>query len=644
MAKKNRKFKTEVQQLLDLVIHSLYSKKEIFLRELISNASDAIDRARFEALTDKSVDVAEDGGRIELVPDKEAGTLTVRDNGIGMSMEELETNIGTIANSGTRRYLESLQGQGEGDPGAEFIGQFGVGFYASFMVADRVDLVTRRAGAEGKAALHWSSKGEGSYTVQDVEREEPGTDVIIHLAEDQKEYLDDWRLRTIVTHYSNYISYPIVLITEPAAGDEEKEGEEDEAAEPAEPAEEVLNAQKAIWKKAKAEVSDEEYAEFFKHVSHDMSDPLRTIHFAAEGTTEFRALLYIPSQAPWDLHLREERRGIHLYVKNVFITDDCRPLLPDYLRFVRGVVDSSDLPLNVSREMLQDDVVIRRIRKSLVGRILKELAGLLEKEREQYETFYSAFGLVFKEGLTMDFENAEKLKDLLLFRSSAMEGDARTTLREYVDRMPEGQPEIYFLTGDSPQMVRSAPHLEVFRDKGYEVLFMVDPIDEWVTQRLTEYDEKHLHDIGRGTVDLGDEDEQKARQERQAERAAENEDLLAFMSERLKDHVKEVRLSNRLRDSASCLVVDEAGMTPHMERIMKAMNQDVPESKRILEVNGDHPVMARLKDLYDADKESGKAGDYVELLHALALLTEGSPVLDPARVNKLVTELMVAAG
>jgi molecular chaperone HtpG len=638
MAKRTRKFKTEIQQLLDLIIHSLYSKKEIFLRELISNASDAIDRMRFESLTDKALQSGDQAGRIELVPDKESRTLTVRDNGIGMSMEEVEANIGTIANSGTRRFLEVLQENQEA-ASPELIGQFGVGFYASFMVADRVEVVTRRAGTD--AAIRWTSKGAGNYTLEDAERETHGTDVILHLSEGQDEFLEEYSIRRIVKAYSDYIAYPVVMDVTRSTPAKEEGGEPTETVES-----ETLNSMKAIWKRPQEEVTEEEYHEFYKHVSHDYTDPLRIIHYAAEGTTEFRALVYLPAKAPWNFFVREENSGIHLYVRNVFITDDCKTLMPEYLRFVKGMVDSSDLPLNVSREMLQDDAILKRISKSLVGRILKELGDLKEKDLETYRAFYSEFGPVLKEGVYFDAINSDKIQDLLLFPSNKSGDGAPVSLKDYVDRMPETQEAIYFISGPDRETVARSPHLELFEKKGYEVLFFVDSIDEWVAERLTEFGGKPLKAVDRGDIDLGaDTEEEKKEQEANREAATEEYgDLLKRMQERLDEDVKEVRLSSRLTDSACCLVADEAGMNANMERIMRSMNQAVPATKRILEVNPDHAVLARLKSLHEADPEGDKLTDYIDLLYNQALLTEGSAPKDALRFTRLVSGLMAEAG
>ncbi|MCK5850465.1 MAG: molecular chaperone HtpG [Kiritimatiellae bacterium] len=631
MSKKTKKFKTEVQQLLDLVIHSLYSKKEIYLRELISNASDAIDRARFEALTDSSLLDGDEDWKIKIHTDKDERTITISDNGIGMSPEEVESNIGTIANSGTKNFLSELKKSKDGD-NAEFIGQFGVGFYASFMVADKVTLVTKRAGSS--EAVKWVSNGGGSYSMEEATKESRGTEVTLHLRPEMDEYMDEWKIRGTVKEYSDYISCPIVMdITRK----EKKDGEEEVET----ITEETLNSMKAIWKKAKSDISDEEYNEFYKHVSHDYAEPMKVIHFVAEGVTEFRALLYIPTQAPADLFMPNRNHGLHLYVKNVFIGDNIEALLPDYLRFVSGVVDSSDLPLNVSREMLQDDIVIKRIRKSLVGKILGALSEVMNKDSKKYLEFYQQFGQVLKEGVHSDFENADKLKDLLLFASTKSEDNKPVTLKDYVERMPENQKEIYYLAGKSIDATKNSPHLEAFKQKDFEVLFFVDPIDEWVAQRLTEYDGKTLKAIDRGEIELNSDDEKKQKEEEVKKSREEYGDLLKAMETQLDKSVKEVRVSTRLTDSACCLVADENGMNANMERILRSMNQEVPESLRILEINPDHPLTARMKKLFEENNKSEQLSDYIELLYDQALISEGSQVKNPLRFTKLLSTLMV---
>jgi molecular chaperone HtpG len=642
MTKSTKKFETEVQQLLDLVIHSLYSNKDIFLRELISNASDAIDKVRFESHSNMELLEGNTEWKIKLIPDKTAGTLTISDNGIGMSMAEAEENIGTIARSGTRAFMEDLKGKNVQD-NPELIGQFGVGFYSSFMVADKVVLVTRTAG-DKTAACRWESTGDGTYTIEDCEKETRGTDIILHLKEEMKEYLDEWKIRGIVKKYSDYVQYPIVMdITreEPTKGVDGKVIEGGGTIEKT--TEETLNSMKAIWTRSKSEITEEEYEEFYKHISHDYDKPFRTIHYSAEGVSEFKAIVYIPSHKPFDLFMRDHKKGVHLYVKRVFITDNCEALLPDYLRFMKGVVDSSDLPLNVSREILQEDVQIKRIQKNLVGKILSTLTEVKEKTPEGYLKFYAEFGPVLKEGVHFDHANREKLQDLLLFESSRNEAGKFVSLKEYVERMPEGQKEIYFITGISRSAVENSPHLEVFRKKGYEVLFMTDPVDEWVVQALTEYDGKHLKAVDRGDLELDSEEEKKEKEAKKEEAKKQYQGILDFIKEKLQDKVKEVRLSSRLTESACCLVADEYGMNANMEKILKAMNQEVPESKRVLELNPDHPVMQVLTGIYEKDKENPRLADYCGLLYDQALLTEGSPIPDPLRFTRLVAELMVQA-
>ncbi|HLO26156.1 MAG TPA: molecular chaperone HtpG [Geobacteraceae bacterium] len=642
MSKTTKKFETEVQQLLDLVIHSLYSNKDIFLRELISNASDAIDKVRFEAHSNETLLEGNSGWKIKIIPDKAAGTLTISDNGIGMSMAEVEENIGTIARSGTKAFMENIKGKNLAD-NPELIGQFGVGFYASFMAADRVTLITRRAGSKD-AGCRWESAGDGSYTIEDCTKESRGTDITLHLKEEAREYLDEWKIRSIVKKYSDYVQYPITMdVTrkEPARGADgaviEGGGDIERTVE------ETLNSMKAIWARPKSEISDEEYEEFYKHISHDFEKPLKTIHYSAEGVSEFKAILFIPSHKPFDLFLREHKRAVHLYVKRVFITDNCEALLPDYLRFMKGVVDSSDLPLNVSREILQEDVQIKRIQKNLVGKVLATLAEMKEKTPEDYLTFYKEFGPVLKEGIHFDFANKEKLQDLVLFESSKTEAGKFVSLKEYVERMPESQKEIYFITGTGRSAVEMSPHLEIFRKKDYEVLFMTDPVDEWVSQTLTEYEGRKLKAVDRGDLEVDTEEEKKEKEVKKEEAAHKYKELLDFIGEKLKDRVKEVRLSSRLTDSACCLVADEHGLNANMERILKAMNQEVPETKRILELNPDHPIMGALAGMYAESRENAKLNDYCELLYDQGLLTEGSPVKDPLRFARLVSELMVAA-
>ena len=632
MTKKTRKFKAEVQQLLDLVIHSLYSKQEIFLRELISNASDALDRARFESLTDKSIQVEKDAGRIKISVDKEKRTLTITDNGIGMGLEEIEKNIGTIANSGTRRYLEALKESG-GAADAEMIGQFGVGFYAAFMVADKVEVVTRHASG-AHPALKWISKGEGQYTIDEVEKEETGTEVTLHLREGVDEYLEEYRLRSLIKTYSDYISYPVVMdVSRPGEGED------------AEPVveEETLNSMKALWKRNRKDIEEAEYNDFYKHLSHDFSDPAKVIHWNAEGTTEFSALLYLPAKAPVDMFWPEGKKGLQLYVKNVFITEEDSNLLPTNLRFVKGVVDSSDLPLNVSREMLQDDAVLRRIKKNIVSKVLKTLSDMKDDEREVYDKFYAEFGPVLKEGLQGEFDQREKLQELLLFHSTKTEADAHVSLKEYVERMPDGQDAIYYLTSADLKTAEQAPHLEVFRDKGYEVLFMTDTIDEWALQGLTEYDGKQLKPIDRGDLDLESEAEKEVVEKELKEVTEKYQPLLDKIQSHLGEEISSIRFSTRLKNSPCCLVNDEGAMSAHMEKIMRAMNQEMPATKRIMELNPKHELLEKMQGFLDQNADE-KLQSYTEILYGQALLLEGTPPNDPARFSSLLNEILIEAG
>ncbi|MDU0460741.1 MAG: molecular chaperone HtpG [Geobacteraceae bacterium] len=643
MSKTTKQFQTEVQQLLDLVIHSLYSNKDIFLRELISNASDAIDKVSFESHSNEALLEGDSDWKIKLIPDKEAGTLTIRDNGIGMTMAEVEENIGTIARSGTKAFMQNLKDKAAADS-PELIGQFGVGFYASFMVSDKVTLETRKGGTTAESGCRWESTGDGSYTVEDCNREKRGTEITLHLKEEFKQYLDEWKIRAIVKKYSDYIQYPVVMDITRTETPKGVNGEEIEGAGTIEKTEEqTLNSMKAIWARPKSEVTEEEYTEFYKHVSHDYDAPFRTIHFSAEGTSEFKALLYLPAKKPFDMFMNDRKKGLQLYVKRVFISDKCEELIPDYLRFVKGVVDSADLPLNVSREILQEDVQIKRIQKSLVGKILSTLAEVKDKAIDEYVTFWKEFGQVVKEGMHFDYANKEKLQELLLFESTSTDAGSFASLKNYVERMPESQKEIYYITGSSRETLEQSPHLEMFRAKGYEVLFLTDPVDEWVVQSLTEYNEKPLKAVDRGDISLDSEEEKKEKEKKREEAQKEFSDLISMISDRLKDKVKEVRFSNRLTDSACCLVADEYGMNANMERIMKAMNQTVPDSKRILELNPDHAILKAMATIHQKDASAPALADYADLLYDQALLTEGSTIKDPLRFTKLVSDLMVKA-
>ena len=642
MATEKKEFKTEVQQLLDLVIHSLYSNKDIFLRELVSNGSDAIDRLRFKALSDKELIKDDPEFRIKLFVDNKAKTLRIEDNGIGMTREELETDIGTIARSGTRQFMEELK-KGKASDNLELIGQFGVGFYSAFMVADKVTLKTRPAGSD--ESWTWESSGGGTYEISEGGRDKRGTEITLHLNESSRDYIVEFKLRQIIKKYSDFVEYPIVMDITRDETPVNDEGKPEEGAEKQTTiTEETLNSMKAIWMRPKSEVKKEEYNEFYKHVSRDYTDPLKTIHYSAEGKIEFKALLYLPSRAPFDMFQQEgTRHGIHLYVKRIFIMDNCEALLPRYLRFAKGVVESNDLPLNVSREILQEDVVIKQIEKSVTTKILSELKSMMKKSGEDYLSFYREFGKVLKEGIEVDPTNKDKIKDLLLFESSRTEPGKYVSLKEYTERMVLDQREIYYITGTSRGGVENSPHLEVFKQKEIEVLFMVEPVDEFILAGFGEYDGKKLKSIAQGDIDLGSEEEKKLADEQKKEASGKYKKLIKKVQDSLKDDVKEVRLSDRLTDSASCLVTDEGDMNPQMERIFAAMNQPVPETKRILELNPRHPVIEAMNDLFTADKKDPKIADYSELLYDQALLTEGIAIKDPARFAQLISDLMVQA-
>ena len=626
MSKKTHTFKAEIQQVLDLVIHSLYSKKEIFLRELLSNASDAIDRAQYLGLTDKTIIADAPTWKIDIIADKEDKTLVIADNGVGMSEEELDKNLGVIASSGTKAFAQALKEKAETNI-PELIGQFGVGFYSSFMVAETVTVITLKRG-EGQKAVKWVSSGDGNYTMEDAARDKPGTTIVLKLREGMEEYLDAWRVQELVKKYSNFIAYPIRF-------GEKGEAPKDDA--------EPLNAMKALWKRAKSEIKDEEYSEFYTHLTHDHHPPLKTIHVSVEGAVEFKALLFLPKEAGFDLLMPNKKHGLSLYVRNVFIGADFDLLLPEYLRFVKGVVDSSDLPLNVSREMLQDDAVIRKIKSNITGKILSTLAEMMKDKPEEYATFYTAFGRVLKEGLHSDYENGDKLKGLLMFRSSKSEGNKLISLKDYTAAMPETQKDIYYLISEDLETARQSPHIEAVVKRGYDVLFFVDAIDQWVVDSLGEFEGKKLLAVDKGNLELGT-DEEKAESKKKLDAAAgDYQALVDFIKGALKDDVSDVRFSPRLTDSACCLVADEHAMNASMERLMRAMNQDVPKQLRTLELNPEHPLLKRMKTMLETDKGNPKLADYVELLFGQALLGEGSSLKNPQRFTRLVADLMASA-
>lgn len=626
MSANKHEFKTEVKKILDLMIHSLYSNKEIFLRELISNASDAIDKARYESLTDSSLAEGGDEWKIQLLVDKDAGTLTIRDNGIGMTRDEAASALGTIAHSGTKEFLELLENR-EVDNNPELIGQFGVGFYSSFMVADHVTVITRKAGADVEHGVIWKSDADGSYTIDDTVKETKGTDVILTLKEDEKSYLEEWEIRKVVKQYSDFIEYPVVMdVTRTTPDPEDKEKTVTETKE------ETLNSCKAIWLKSKDEITDEEYNEFYKHISHDFSDPARVIHYRAEGTTEFSALMYLPEKRPHDIFYQDYKIGPTLYVRRVQIMDHCEAMLPAYLRFVKGVVESSDLPLNVSRELLQENKVVEIIKKNLTKKVLDNLAQLKKENADAYKAFYDEFGRILKEGIHHDFERRDTIAELLLFESTTTEAGKVTTLAEYVERMGEDQKEIFYITGSDRASAESSPYLEVFKEKGIEVLIMTDDFDDIIISGLAKYKDTPFQSAIKGDLDLGDDnkDEQKK----------EFGDLLELMQEELKDLVSEVRISGRLKDSAVCLVAGENDLDPQMAKMFESMGQQVPQGQRMLEVNPNHELITKMKQLFAADSSSEKLKEYAGLLYDQALLLEGDKPRNPVVFAKALSKLM----
>ncbi|MFF7098869.1 molecular chaperone HtpG [Streptomyces nigra] len=621
-------FQVEARQLLQLMIHSVYSNKDVFLRELVSNASDALDKLRLEKLRDDALDADVSDLHIEIDVDKEARTLTVRDNGIGMSYDEVGRLIGTIANSGTAGFLKELR-EAEDEKGAEgLIGQFGVGFYSGFMVADEMTLVTRRAG-ESKGT-RWSSRGEATYTLETVEDAPQGTSVTLHLKPADPEnqlhdYTSPWKVREIVKRYSDFITWPIRMVPETADGDGTPEPE-------------TLNSMKALWARSRDQVTDDEYHELYKHISHDWREPLETIRLQAEGTFEYQALLFLPSHAPYDLFTRDHKRGVQLYVKRVFIMDDCEELLPPYLRFVKGVVDAADLSLNVSREILQQDRHIRMMQRRLTKKVLSTVKEIMAKDSERYATFWREFGTVLKEGLVTDSENSEAILAVASFATTHSD-DEPTTLAQYVERMGDEQKDIYYITGESRQSVENSPHMEAFRDKGIEVLLLTDPVDEVWADAVGEYQGKKLRSVTKGEIDLDAKGDEQADEEREKQ-AEDYAGLLGWMGERLAEDIKEVRLSTRLTVSPACVVSDAQDLTPALEQMYRAMGQEVPRTKRILELNADHPLVKGLNQAFKNDDDRTRLAESAELLHTLAVLAEGGQAKDPARFVKLVAERM----
>ena len=630
METKKNPFKAEIAEMLDLVVNSLYSKKEIFLRELVSNASDAIDRAKFLGLTDKALLADNPEWKIQIAADREAKTLMVSDNGIGMDEADLEGNLGTIARSGTKKFREMLKEKG-GESLPELIGQFGVGFYAAFMVADKVTVETLKRGTE--TPLKWESDMSGGYTISDGDRDFPGTSVTLHLRDDQLSYLDWWTVQDLVKKYSDFIAYPIyfreIVKKAAKAAEEDKKRREEREAKP-------LNTMVALWKRAKKDVKQEEYDEFYKHLTHDWEAPFETIPFSGEGAVEFKALLFLPKRATMELFMPQQKRGLSLYVRNVFIGDDIEMLLPNWLRFVKGVVDSSDLPLNVSREMLQDDAVVQKIKSAVTSKVLSTLEEMKKKDAKRYDEFWSTFGTVVKEGVHTDYTNADRLKKLLKYPTARSDAGKTVFLEDYVKDMASGQKDIYYLCAEREEDARRSPHLEAARKHGCDVLLWCDPVDDYLTESLREFDGKSFVDVARGDVQFGSDDEKKAEKEANEKSAANLKPFLEKVKKALESKVSDVRVSTRLTDSPCCLVAQESALPPSMVRMMRAMKQDVPEQKRILEVNASHPLIAKVKAL-----EGDAFGDAVALLYDTALIAEGSPVEDGARFAKLLADLMM---
>ncbi len=620
--KETMQFETEVGQLLHLMIHSLYSNKEIFMRELISNASDACDKLRFASLADDSLMADDPDLRIEVEFDKDARTITVRDNGIGMTRDEVVENIGTIAKSGTAEFLKNLTGDQAKD--SHLIGQFGVGFYSSFIVADKVTLRTRKAGEAADAAVQWESSGESGYTIEPITKESRGTEVILYLREGEDEFLDGWRLRSIIRKYSDHVPLPIKM-----RKDDKADGEW-----------ETVNKANALWTLPKNEISDEEYKEFYKHVAHDFEDPLAWTHNRVEGKYEYTSLLYIPSKAPFDLYEPKQSHGIKLYVQRVFIMEDNENLMPRYLRFVRGVLDSNDLPLNVSREILQSNRVIENMKSGSVKKILGLLESMAKDEPEKYAEFWKEFGKVMKEGPVEDSNNRERVLKLLRFASTHNDSDAQNvSLEDYIDRMKEGQEKIYYITADSYNAAKNSPHLEVFKKKGIEVLLMFDRVDEWMMGFISEFDGKSFQSVAKGELDLSkiktDESEEDKKKHKEEEKAAKK--ILKKLKKALGDKVEDVRLSERLTDSPSCIVLSEYEMALYMQQLMKQAGQDVPTSKPVLEINPSHPIVKRMEEEKDDERFNG----WAELLLDQAILAEGGQLEDPAGFVHRMNDMML---
>ena len=636
-------FQTEARQLLQLMIHSLYSNKEIFLRELVSNASDACDKLRFEALTETQLLEEDSELAIHLQVDTDARTITVTDNGVGMSREEVIDQIGTIAKSGTREFVETLTGDQAKD--AQLIGQFGVGFYSSFIVADRVTLTTRRAGLTPTDAVRWESSGEGDYTLESVSKDSRGTEVTLHLREDEDELLSGHRIRTILHKYSDHITIPIFMPKEAPPPPSEDASDSENATDTAGSSEiEKVNQASALWTRAKSEITKEQYHEFYKHVAHDFSEPLTYTHARVEGRQEYTVLFYIPQQAPFDLFERDQRHGIKLYVRRVFIMDGAEQLMPGYLRFVKGLIDSNDLPLNVSREILQHSRDVEAMKTASVKRVLGLLEDLAKNEPSQYETFWKEFGRVLKEGVGEDLANKERIGGLLRFATTHHDNNSQTvSLAEYVDRMKDGQDSIFYITADSFSAAQHSPHLEIFRKKNVEVLLLHDRVDEWLVAHLNEFNGKTLQSVTKGDLNLGELASENVTAEVEAKKktADDFKPLLERIQQALGDKAKEVRLTDRLTESPACLVTEQDGMSANLERVLRAAGQAVPDVPLVLEINAEHPIVARLKD----ETDDSRFADWSHILFDQALLAEGGQLTDPAAfVTRLNALMLTMAG
>jgi molecular chaperone HtpG len=640
-----REFQAETKQLLDIMIHSLYTNKDIFLRELISNASDALDRLRFESLTNPELLETDSNFEIRFDPDKGARTLTISDNGIGMSRDEVISNIGTIAKSGTRELRERIKQGDSPQVLAEFIGQFGVGFYSCFMVADKVTLVTRRAGES--TATRWESTGDGRYTIADDSRSSRGTSIILHLKPVDNEagiedYADYWVLSRIVRRYSDFVSYPIHCKEEREELERDEHGIAKKDAKPTIVVEDkILNSMKPIWTRPQSQVTKEEYNDFYQHIAHDWTEPFKVLTLKAEGTVEYQALLFIPSKAPHDLFYHASESGLRLYAKRVMIMERCEELLPRYLRFIKGVVDSADLPLNISRQTLQQDRHIAQIRKWITKKVLDTIADLKEQEPDKYLEFWEQFGRCLKEGVSSDYDNKDKLLSLLLFQSSN-DPEKMTTLTEYLSRMKKPmQNEIFYLTGETRSIVENSPHLEAFKEKDYEVLYLTDPVDELLVQSMMDFEGKRLKSVGKGSVLLGTQEERTKAEEGLKEKEKEASGLLEFMQKHLDKDVKQVRLSTRLVASPVCLVGTEIDYSPQMERLLQMGKGAGPKQRRIMEINPNHEIFTKMLERFNRDPQDSWLGDCAELLLGYGLLAEGSEIPDPARFNKLIADVLV---